>query len=114
MILRYWRGWTTMENADAYERIVSTEVLPGIAIRNVAGYGAVTCCAATLAAKSSSPRSCNSTRSRRCAHLTAMTMRQPTFRRGPGLSSPGSTSARFTTGPAHTGPDRLEGPLNNR
>jgi antibiotic biosynthesis monooxygenase (ABM) superfamily enzyme len=38
MILRYWRGWTTPENADAYERIVSTEVLPGIAARNVGGY----------------------------------------------------------------------------
>jgi hypothetical protein len=24
IILRYWRGWTTFENADAYERIVST------------------------------------------------------------------------------------------
>jgi antibiotic biosynthesis monooxygenase (ABM) superfamily enzyme len=38
MILRYWRGWTTPENADAYQRIVSTEVLPGIAARNVDGY----------------------------------------------------------------------------
>ena len=38
MILRYWRGWTTPENADAYQRIVSTEVLPGIAARNVEGY----------------------------------------------------------------------------
>ena len=38
MILRHWRGWTTPENADAYERIVSTEVLPGIAARDVPGY----------------------------------------------------------------------------
>lgn len=38
MIVRYWRGWTTPENADAYEAIVSGEVLPGIAARNVAGY----------------------------------------------------------------------------
>lgn len=38
MVLRIWRGWTTTENADAYERIVSTEVLPGIAARNVPGY----------------------------------------------------------------------------
>jgi hypothetical protein len=38
MIMRYWRGWTTPENADAYEAIVSGEVLPGIAARNVAGY----------------------------------------------------------------------------
>jgi hypothetical protein len=38
MILRHWRGWTTFENADAYEQIVSKEVLPGIAARNVEGY----------------------------------------------------------------------------
>ena len=38
MILRYWRGWTTPENAEAYERIVATEVLPSIAARGVAGY----------------------------------------------------------------------------
>jgi antibiotic biosynthesis monooxygenase (ABM) superfamily enzyme len=38
MILRFWRGWTTPENADAYQRIVSTEVLPSIAARNVDGY----------------------------------------------------------------------------
>ena len=28
MICRLWRGWTTPENADAYERIVRTEVIP--------------------------------------------------------------------------------------
>ena len=38
MVLRFWRGWTTPENADAYQRIVSTEVLPSIAARNVDGY----------------------------------------------------------------------------
>jgi antibiotic biosynthesis monooxygenase (ABM) superfamily enzyme len=38
VIARVWRGWTTPENADAYQRIVSTEVLPGIAARGVAGY----------------------------------------------------------------------------
>ena len=38
MILRFWRGWTTPENADAYQRIVSTEVLPSIAARDVDGY----------------------------------------------------------------------------
>jgi hypothetical protein len=31
MIARIWRGWTTPENADAHQRIVSQEVLPGIA-----------------------------------------------------------------------------------
>lgn len=38
MIVRYWRGWTTPENADAYEEIVSTRVLPGIRKRGIAGY----------------------------------------------------------------------------
>ena len=33
-ILRVWRGWTTHENADAYEAIVSGQVLPGIAARD--------------------------------------------------------------------------------
>jgi heme-degrading monooxygenase HmoA len=38
VIARIWRGWTTPENADAYQRIVSQEVLPGIAARNLGGY----------------------------------------------------------------------------
>jgi heme-degrading monooxygenase HmoA len=38
MISRIWHGWTTVENADAYERIVSTEVLPGIAARQIPGF----------------------------------------------------------------------------
>jgi hypothetical protein len=38
VIARIWRGWTTPENADAYQRIVSEEVLPGIAGRNLDGY----------------------------------------------------------------------------
>lgn len=38
MIARLWRGWTTPANADAYESIVSNEVLPSIAARGVAGY----------------------------------------------------------------------------
>jgi hypothetical protein len=38
VIARIWRGWTTPENADTYQRIVSQEVLPGIAARNLDGY----------------------------------------------------------------------------
>jgi heme-degrading monooxygenase HmoA len=38
MILRYWRGWTTSANADAYEDIVSNRVLPSIAERKLPGY----------------------------------------------------------------------------
>ena len=30
MIARIWHGWTTLENADAYEVLLRTEVLPGI------------------------------------------------------------------------------------
>ncbi len=30
MIARLWKGWTTPENADAYERFVRGEILPQI------------------------------------------------------------------------------------
>ena len=38
MITRLWLGWTSPDNAEAYERIVSTEVLPSIARRGIDGY----------------------------------------------------------------------------
>lgn len=38
MIARIWHGWTTTSNADTYQRIVSTEVLPEIASRKLPGY----------------------------------------------------------------------------
>jgi antibiotic biosynthesis monooxygenase (ABM) superfamily enzyme len=38
MIVRYWRGWATPDNADAYQAIVSGTVLPGIAARVPDGY----------------------------------------------------------------------------
>ncbi|MEM7350632.1 MAG: antibiotic biosynthesis monooxygenase [Acidobacteriota bacterium] len=38
MISRIWHGWTTHDNADAYQDIVSHQVLPGIARRQVPGY----------------------------------------------------------------------------
>ena len=38
MICRLWRGWTTPENADAYERIVRGEVIPGIEARQIPGF----------------------------------------------------------------------------
>jgi antibiotic biosynthesis monooxygenase (ABM) superfamily enzyme len=38
MVLRYWRGWATRDNADAYEAIASREVLPSIAARDLDGY----------------------------------------------------------------------------
>jgi hypothetical protein len=38
MICRIWHGWTTPENAAAYERLLRTEVFAGIARRAIAGY----------------------------------------------------------------------------
>ena len=38
MICRLWRGWTSLENADDYERIVRTEVIPGIEARSIPGF----------------------------------------------------------------------------
>ncbi len=38
MICRLWRGWATPEDADAYERIVRTEVIPGIEARIIPGF----------------------------------------------------------------------------
>ncbi|HEY8132331.1 MAG TPA: antibiotic biosynthesis monooxygenase [Thermoanaerobaculia bacterium] len=36
MIMRVWHGYTSPENADAYEELLKTEVLPGI--HRVKGY----------------------------------------------------------------------------
>jgi hypothetical protein len=33
-----WRGWTTPDNADAYERIVRGEVIADIEARGIAGF----------------------------------------------------------------------------
>ena len=38
MICRLWRGWTTPEDADAYERVVRGEVIPGIEARKISGF----------------------------------------------------------------------------
>lgn len=38
MIVRIWQGWTAPENADAYERLLKTDIFPGIVSKNVAGY----------------------------------------------------------------------------
>lgn len=38
MICRFWRGWTTRENADAYETLLRMEIFPGIARRALPGY----------------------------------------------------------------------------
>ena len=38
MIARTWHGWTTPDNADAYQRLLETEVLPGIVAMDVPGF----------------------------------------------------------------------------
>ena len=37
-VCRLWRGWTSPENAAAYERIVRGEVIPGIEARRISGF----------------------------------------------------------------------------
>ena len=38
MICRLWRGWTTPDNAAAYEELVRGEVIPGIEARRIEGF----------------------------------------------------------------------------
>jgi hypothetical protein len=38
MIARVWHGWTTSENAPAYEQLLEQQVFPGIAAKGVKGY----------------------------------------------------------------------------
>jgi len=36
MIARHWQGWTKAENADAYEELLKSKVLPGL--KKIEGY----------------------------------------------------------------------------
>lgn len=38
MISRIWHGWTTPENADAYDTLLREEIFHGIAARKLPGY----------------------------------------------------------------------------
>jgi heme-degrading monooxygenase HmoA len=38
MISRFWHGWTTPANADAYETLLKNEIFTGIQNRQIAGY----------------------------------------------------------------------------
>ena len=38
MISRVWHGWTSRENANAYEELLRTEIFTGIAKRSIQGY----------------------------------------------------------------------------
>ena len=41
MIKRIWHGYTTLENADAYERLLDTVVFPGIEAKKIPGYRSI-------------------------------------------------------------------------
>jgi len=38
MICRIWHGWTKPENADAYERLLRSEIFEGISARRMVGF----------------------------------------------------------------------------
>jgi antibiotic biosynthesis monooxygenase (ABM) superfamily enzyme len=38
MICRLWRGWTTAENAAAYEQLLRSTIIPGIEARRIPGF----------------------------------------------------------------------------
>jgi heme-degrading monooxygenase HmoA len=38
MVSRVWHGWTSRQNAAAYQSLLETEILPGIAKRQAGGY----------------------------------------------------------------------------
>lgn len=42
MIARVWRGWTTPENADEYERLLKAQIFPAILAKGVQGYRGIT------------------------------------------------------------------------
>lgn len=38
MISRIWRGWTSPQNADAYEALLKAEIFTGIVARGISGF----------------------------------------------------------------------------
>jgi heme-degrading monooxygenase HmoA len=38
MISRIWHGWTSLENADTYERLLRSEIFEGIGARKLDGF----------------------------------------------------------------------------
>ncbi len=38
MITRIWKGWTTPDNADAYEGLIRSTIFPGIMARQIEGF----------------------------------------------------------------------------
>ena len=37
-VKRIWHGWTVKENAEIYQNLLLTEVIPGIAAKGIPGY----------------------------------------------------------------------------
>jgi hypothetical protein len=44
MICRVWHGWTTPANADAYEALLKSEIVPGIQGRDIPDYQGMQVC----------------------------------------------------------------------
>jgi len=40
-IKRIWHGWTTLENADKYQKLLHNEVFPGIEAKKIPGYRSI-------------------------------------------------------------------------
>jgi antibiotic biosynthesis monooxygenase (ABM) superfamily enzyme len=40
-VKRVWHGWTTPENADAYQQLLHDEIFPGIEAKNIPGYRSI-------------------------------------------------------------------------
>ena len=40
-VKRIWHGWTTPENADAYQELLHREIFPGIEAKEIEGYSCV-------------------------------------------------------------------------
>ncbi len=40
-IKRVWHGWTALENADKYQRLLHDEVFPGIEAKKIPGYQSI-------------------------------------------------------------------------
>lgn len=38
MVKRIWHGWTSHENASAYQELLNREIFPGIEAKGIAGY----------------------------------------------------------------------------
>ncbi|WP_078381349.1 antibiotic biosynthesis monooxygenase [Sutcliffiella halmapala] len=41
MITRIWHGWTTLENATTYEKLLKQEIFPSIEKKNIEGYQSI-------------------------------------------------------------------------